>query len=85
MAYEQLIKEFKKAKPIGNSDLDIQPRYAAIALFLSLLLITSALITANSKKSFPLKFITYTFLSAGGSLFFGLGAIYLANSVGVYI
>lgn len=62
-----------------------QPRFGTIATILSLLFISGALMTAYSKKSIVPKFLVYTFLSAIGSILFAIAAIFVSNSVGVYV
>ncbi|KTB14140.1 Dolichyl-diphosphooligosaccharide--protein glycosyltransferase subunit OST5 [Nakaseomyces glabratus] len=66
-------------------ELSRQPKLAFVTLLLALLTISLALATAGSSKGFVQKFIYYTILTAIGSLFFGIGTVFLSNSFGVYV
>lgn len=86
MDYAQLLREFKTSEPFeAPFALDSQPKYAVLSLIISLMVISLALATAWSKRSFPVKLIIYTVLSFIGSLFCGSAAVFLANSWGVYV
>lgn len=81
-----LQKQFKTLPEFESFiPLETQPRYATIALVISLIFIFTALGTISGKKShFIADFFKFTFLSLLGSLFFGIATVFLTNSFGVY-
>lgn len=62
-----------------------QPRYGVIASILALAVISLAMMTARGKMSIVPKFLCYSVLSALGSILFAFAAIFVSNSVGVYV
>ncbi|CCH61099.1 hypothetical protein TBLA_0E00380 [Henningerozyma blattae CBS 6284] len=86
MGYEQLFREYSQSTPISPSyKLESQPTYAIIACILAVLFISLGLTISSSKSNFAVKLILYTTVSALGSLFCGLSAVFASNSFGVYV
>lgn len=65
--------------------LKLQGRYALFSLIIAILVLSMALVTAFSKKGFFTRLAMFTVLSAVGSMFAGIGIVFLANSLGVYV
>lgn len=62
-----------------------QPQYGIIASILALAVISFAMMTARGKMAIVPKFLCYSVLSALGSILFAIAAIFISNSVGVYV
>lgn len=65
--------------------LNSQGRYALFSLVIAVLTISMALVSAYSKKGFVIRLATFAALSGVGSMFAGIGVVFLANSLGVYV
>ncbi|CAR31063.1 hypothetical protein ZYGR_0P03690 [Zygosaccharomyces rouxii] len=86
MSYADLQKEFKVAETFEPVfQLSSQSRYALFSLVIAVLLISMALVSAYSKKGFLIRLAIFAALSAAGSMFSGIGVVFLANSLGVYV
>ncbi|AQZ12625.1 OST5 (YGL226C-A) [Zygosaccharomyces parabailii] len=86
MSYAALKQEFKVSEVFEPTfQLKLQGRYALFSLIIATLVISMALVTVYSKSNFFTRLTIFTLLSAVGSLFSGIGIVFLANSLGVYV